>query len=279
MANPAIATSAPTLAALLNAPYTSSSESDVRDRAAGALLGLAVGNVIGLPSEFRSHRDVRRAYPNGVIAPDPAEAHRPMDDDLAQAVDLGEALASGGNFVDDFARRIVIWMMEKRARMRNYDRGRRLVIGQRRRRSRSRPSNISEQTDSPERRGDALRARRHRPPQRRRAHDSGLDGDGDGYALRAAVPVVLRHSQRRHRAAHTRTDSRPVRHPSRRAVGRLPGRSRAIQKRRHPVRDVGRDSRRRAPARRYRMDAARSSAHRTHPSSHPSPACGLPKLR
>ena len=112
MTDQAIATQAPALAAILNAPYPPASDAEVRDRAAGALLGLAVGNVIGLPSEFRSHRDVRRAYPNGVIAPDPAEAHRPMDDDLAQAVDLGEALASGGDFVSDFARRIVIWLSE-----------------------------------------------------------------------------------------------------------------------------------------------------------------------
>ena len=112
MANPAIITQAPALAAILNAPYPPSSDAEIQDRAAGALLGLAVGNVIGLPSEFCEHYEVLDAYPNGVIEPEPEEASRQMDDDLAQAVDLGEALASGGDYVDDFARRMVVWRKE-----------------------------------------------------------------------------------------------------------------------------------------------------------------------
>ena len=112
MTDSEIVTWAPALAAILKPSYAPSSESELRDRATGALLGLAVGNIIGLPSEFYSYYEVRDAYPDGVIEPDPREARRPMDDDLAQAVDLAEAMASGGDCVADFARRIVRWLDE-----------------------------------------------------------------------------------------------------------------------------------------------------------------------
>ena len=112
MTDSAIVTAAPAIAEILNAPYPPSSESEVRDRAAGAMLGLAVGNLVGLPSEFCQHDEVLDAYPNGVIEPDPEEAHRQMDDDLAQAVDIAESLLSDGDVADDFARRIVVWRRE-----------------------------------------------------------------------------------------------------------------------------------------------------------------------
>lgn len=116
MTDSAVVTNSPILAALLAASRGTPSnpdgaeDTDIPDRATGALLGLAVGNVIGLPSEFYSYHETRDAYPNGVIEPDPAEARRPMDDDLAQAVDLAEALLSGGDCVADFERRIVRWL-------------------------------------------------------------------------------------------------------------------------------------------------------------------------
>ena len=82
------------------------------DRARGVMLGLAVGNLLGLPMEGDSYRSIERRYPQGILDIDPLEAHRPMDDDLAQAVELGEALVDGGDYVNAFANRLVVWARE-----------------------------------------------------------------------------------------------------------------------------------------------------------------------
>lgn len=82
------------------------------DRARGVLLGLAVGNLLGLPVEGDRHDRIADAYPAGLTEIDHREADRPMDDDLAQAVDLGDALLAGGNYVRDFAERLVVWADE-----------------------------------------------------------------------------------------------------------------------------------------------------------------------
>ncbi len=58
------------------------------DRARGAILGLAVGNLLGLPVEGWSAARISQSFPNGLTQIDPLERSRPMDDDLAQAVDL-----------------------------------------------------------------------------------------------------------------------------------------------------------------------------------------------
>lgn len=84
----------------------------IRDRARGSMLGLAVGNLLGLPMEGWHFREIDRGYPRGVADIDPQEALRPMDDDLAQAVDLGEALLEGGNYIVSFASRLVNWARE-----------------------------------------------------------------------------------------------------------------------------------------------------------------------
>lgn len=76
------------------------------------MLGLAVGNLLGLPMEGWSFREIDRWYPDGVRDIDAGEAHMPMDDDLAQAVDLGEALLGGGDYVGVFGRRLVAWRRE-----------------------------------------------------------------------------------------------------------------------------------------------------------------------
>ena len=44
-----------------------------------------------------------------------------MDDDLAQAVDLGEALLEGGDYVGEFAKRLVVWSAGERTRHWNND--------------------------------------------------------------------------------------------------------------------------------------------------------------
>ena len=82
------------------------------DRSRGAMLGLAVGNLLGLSVESWRYQEIDRNYPQGVVDIDPLEVDRPMDDDLAQAVELGEALVEGGNYIGGFADRLVTWAQE-----------------------------------------------------------------------------------------------------------------------------------------------------------------------
>jgi len=80
-------------------------DGDLRSRARGCLLGLGVGNLLGLPNEFRH---APRAVPLQDI--DPAELERPWDDDLAQAFELAECLAGQRQLdVEDLAARLVRW--------------------------------------------------------------------------------------------------------------------------------------------------------------------------
>ena len=87
-------------------------EEGLSDRARGVMLGLAAGNLLGLPVEGWWYGDIEREYPDGVLDIDPREAYRLMDDDLAQAVELGEALLEGGDYVGEFAKRLVVWARE-----------------------------------------------------------------------------------------------------------------------------------------------------------------------
>ena len=79
------------------------------DRAEGVLLGLAVGNLLGLPVEGASRSSIERSYPDGVSEINPKERGRPMDDDLAQAIELAEALAHDADPISGFADRLVRW--------------------------------------------------------------------------------------------------------------------------------------------------------------------------
>ena len=108
--DPNAVSQAPTLSALVGCD--ASDEDMLSDRAHGTMLGLAVGNLLGLPMEGWSSDWIEHRYPDGVIDIDPREAYRPMDDDLAQAVDLGEVLLDGGDYVDEFAGRLVAWRHE-----------------------------------------------------------------------------------------------------------------------------------------------------------------------
>ena len=110
MNDPSIVATAPSVASLLGS--ASGSREGLRDRARGAMLGLAVGNLLGLPVEGWRHREIDRSYYEGVTDIDSGEAVRPMDDDLAQAVDLGEALLEGGDYIGGFAERLVTWAHE-----------------------------------------------------------------------------------------------------------------------------------------------------------------------
>ncbi len=113
MNDPGIVTRAPELARFIaQATPGDPSTSDLSNRARGVLLGLAVGNLLGLPVEGDRHDWIAESYPDGLTEIDPREANRPMDDDLAQAVDLGEALLAGGDYAHDLADRLVVWARE-----------------------------------------------------------------------------------------------------------------------------------------------------------------------
>ncbi len=100
---------APKLESLLSRSDSSASSSDLQDRARGVMLGLAAGNLLGLPVEGDGHHHIATRFPGGLTEIHPAEANREMDDDLAQSVDLGEALLAGGDFDADFIERLIVW--------------------------------------------------------------------------------------------------------------------------------------------------------------------------
>ncbi len=81
-------------------------------RARGALLGLLVGNQLGVPTErLGTAQAIREAFPQGVrdLAPPPQESS--YDDDAAMAVLLAESLLAKGDFdANDVAARWVQWM-------------------------------------------------------------------------------------------------------------------------------------------------------------------------
>ena len=81
------------------------------DQARGIMLGVVVGNLLGLPVEGRSERQIRERYPHGVTEIRPAEMAKPLDDDPAQSVELAEALLEGGELVERFAARLVAWSL------------------------------------------------------------------------------------------------------------------------------------------------------------------------
>ena len=106
----AIITDAPNTVRLLS--RTARTPSDVRDRALGVILGLAAGNLLGLAVEGWSRSEIAAQYPQGVSEIDPRERSLPMDDDLAQAAELAEALLHNGDHVQDFTDRLIGWRQE-----------------------------------------------------------------------------------------------------------------------------------------------------------------------
>ncbi len=94
---------------LAGAATVGAGSAQLMDRARGIMLGVAVGNLLGLPLERPSNRRIRELYPHGVTEIDPSEMTKPMDDDLAQSVELAEALLEGGDFPERFAARLVAW--------------------------------------------------------------------------------------------------------------------------------------------------------------------------
>ncbi len=85
----------------------------LRDRFRGVMLGMAVGNALGLPVEGHSAHSIRRRFPEGITEVNAQERERPWDDDLAQAAILAEALIESGEFdPEKFAARLAAWAQE-----------------------------------------------------------------------------------------------------------------------------------------------------------------------
>ena len=96
------------------------------DRARGALYGLAIGDALGMPTQFMSHEEVGASF--GVIdrfreAPSdhPIAAGLPagsITDDTEQAMLLAEVLLDGAGHIDgdDLARRLLAWAERARER-------------------------------------------------------------------------------------------------------------------------------------------------------------------
>ena len=80
-----------------------------RNRCRGAMVGLAVGNLLGLPCRGQDRDRIRCRWPDGIREIE-AEPGLPDDDDLAQTVILAEAChAADALDVDDLARRFWTW--------------------------------------------------------------------------------------------------------------------------------------------------------------------------
>ena len=85
---------------------------ELQDRCRGALVGLTVGNLLGLPCEGWEREEIRRRWPDGVRNIE-AEPGYPDDDDLAQAVIVAGACVGAETLdADDLAWRFWIWAEE-----------------------------------------------------------------------------------------------------------------------------------------------------------------------
>jgi len=82
----------------------------MRDRYRGTLIGLTVGNTLGLPVESWPRAAIRERFPRGLREIDPTEQRLPWDDDAAQTVILAEAILEHDTIhIADVAQRFVAW--------------------------------------------------------------------------------------------------------------------------------------------------------------------------
>jgi ADP-ribosyl-[dinitrogen reductase] hydrolase len=80
-------------------------------RARGALLGLVVGNQLGVPTEGKDAQSIREAFPHGVRDLTAPPQGSPFDDDAAMTLLLAASLVERGDFdAEDVAQRWVKWM-------------------------------------------------------------------------------------------------------------------------------------------------------------------------
>ncbi|MEW6368593.1 MAG: ADP-ribosylglycohydrolase family protein [Acidobacteriota bacterium] len=84
------------------------------DRCAGALVGLAVGNVLGLGFEGIRRSELRQIWPGGSLSAPLRELVQPWDDDLAMAMELAWHLDGTGGDVEpaELLQRYVRWYAE-----------------------------------------------------------------------------------------------------------------------------------------------------------------------
>ncbi len=95
---------------MTTAPSHTPPKTELRDRYRGTLLGLAVGNALGLPVEGWSRADIQERHPGGIRDISPLEIELPWDDDLAQAVILCDAILEHDTLQnDDLAARLIEW--------------------------------------------------------------------------------------------------------------------------------------------------------------------------
>jgi ADP-ribosylglycohydrolase len=86
-----------------------SNRADTKDRCRGTMVGLAVGNLLGIPFEGKPRRLVDQRFPEGVREIEALPGY-PDDDDLAQAVILAAAsMTSEALHVEDLVRRFWVW--------------------------------------------------------------------------------------------------------------------------------------------------------------------------
>jgi ADP-ribosyl-[dinitrogen reductase] hydrolase len=87
-------------------------DSKLITRARGALLGLVVGNQLGVPTErYGTAKAIREAFPQGIRDLTPPPRGSPFDDDAAMTLLLAESLVEKGDFdATDVAERWVRWM-------------------------------------------------------------------------------------------------------------------------------------------------------------------------
>ena len=82
---------------------------ELQDRSRGLMVGLAVGNLLGILCEGWKREEIRLGWPDGVRDIE-ARAGYPDDDDLAQAVILAAACHGAEALdVNDLARRFWVW--------------------------------------------------------------------------------------------------------------------------------------------------------------------------
>jgi len=98
-----------------------------RDRAAGALYGLAVGDALGMPTESLPRREIVARYGPVLEEFQPGATDQPLapglaagtvTDDTEQALLLARLIISGKGEIDeeDFARQLLAWEQDMRAR-------------------------------------------------------------------------------------------------------------------------------------------------------------------
>ncbi|MFA5890847.1 MAG: ADP-ribosylglycohydrolase family protein [Actinomycetota bacterium] len=84
-----------TLQALVDR-YAGITPPDLAARHEGAMLGLAVGNLLGVPVEFDTKARLAARYPDGLREIASSLRDEPWGDDLAQAIVLAEAIVEDG---------------------------------------------------------------------------------------------------------------------------------------------------------------------------------------